>query len=255
VAGAALLGAGALLAFVLTRPAATTVPHLVGLHKTTIARVTSRDHLDAAFHTEFGSAPRGTAFSQHPGSGTRVSQGTRVSVLISAGPRPVAVPGLVGDGASQAAAALQAVGLLRNVTTVPAPGVAPGTVVAQQPSAPATAVPGSTVAVQEAEVPSWHAVTSVSGSSDGQSVPFRIRGDRWRVKYNMSYQGTCTFILICFGPHVTEQDLSTGTTIKSADMSTGNNTQTFQTGPGTYQLQVGAGEDSADWSATVEDLY
>jgi hypothetical protein len=38
-------------------------------------------------------------------------------------------------------------------------------------------------------------------------------------------------------------------------MGTGTNTQGYSTGPGEYQLQVQGGQDSADWSMTVQDLY
>jgi len=252
----ALVAAGGAVAFLATRPGHTTVPHFVGLHRHTIARVADRDHLQARFETRFASEPRGVAFSQRPESGQQVSVGTPVTVLISDGPQPVTVPNVIGDGASQASVALRAAGLYANVTTVPAPGVAPGTVTGEQPTPPATAAPGSTIAVQEAEVPSWHTVTTLSGSDDDQSVPFRIRGNRWQVTYNMNYQGTCTFFVICFGPHLSVQNVSTGSTVKSLGLSSGNNnTQGFQTGPGVYQLAVSAGEDSAAWSITVQDLY
>jgi beta-lactam-binding protein with PASTA domain len=219
--------------------------------------VADRDHLHARFQTRYAAnAPRGTAFSQDPPSGAQVPSGTPITVLISNGPRPVAIPNVVGKSSGDAKAAMQSVGLLVNVTTVPAPGQAPGTVVSQQPDAPATAVPGATVALQEAEVPSWHTVTSFSGSQDGQqSVPFRIRGDRWQVKYAMNYQGTCTFFVVCFGPHLDLQSITTGETVKTISMGTGDNTQGYSTGPGTYQLQVNAGQDSADWTVTVQDLY
>jgi hypothetical protein len=184
-----------------------------------------------------------------------VRDGTTVSLLVSKGPPPVAVPSVVGDGASGAVARLNALGLKSSVATVPAPGVAPGTVTAQQPQPPASASAGSSVSLQVAEVPSWHTVTTLSGAGSGRSVPFRIRGARWQVNYNMSYQGTCTFIVICFGPHLDVQNLSTGSNVKGTDLSSGPNTEGFQTGPGVYQLHVSSGMDSADWSMTVQDFY
>jgi hypothetical protein len=254
--GIAVLVVGAAGAFLASRPATTTVPRLTGLHEHTIRRLADRDHLRAHFQRRFASQPKGTSFAQNPQSGTQVNRNTPVTVLISAGPRPVAVPNVVGRGSSQASVAIHAAGLLTNVTTVAAPGVTPGTVVSQQPSAPATATPGSTIALQEAAVPSWHTVTSFSGTDGGQSVPFRIRGNRWQVRYDMQYQGTCTFFVICFGPHLAVQSTATGATVKGMDLATGNNnTQSFKTGPGVYQLQVSAGQDSADWSITVQDLY
>ncbi len=251
---AGLAGAAA-LALLLATPGRTTVPHLLGLRKGAIDSLTAHDHLRAVFHTRFADAERGTAFSQHPAAGARLRDGAAVTVAISAGPPPVAIPGLVGLDISAAAARLHADGLYDSVALVPAPGVAAGTVTGQQPSASASAPPGSTIALQVAEVPRWRTLTTFSGSGDGTSVPFRILGSSWQVLTHMSYQGTCTFIIVCFGPHLSIARLDSGPGVSGFDLSDGGGSQVFHSGPGTYELHVSAGQDSANWSVTIQDHY
>ena len=243
------------LALVLTRPGQATVPRLVGLRKAAIAATAARDHLHAVFHTRFAAFERGTAFAQHPSAGVHVPAGSEVALTISAGPPPVAVPGLVGLGVGAAAAHLQAAGLRDSVDTVPAPGTAAGTVTAESPSPPASAIPGSLVRLQVAETPRWRTLTTFAGGGDGQSVPFRILGSSWRVLTNMSYDGTCTFIIVCFGPHASVNRLDSGPGVSGFDLSDGTSAKVFDSGPGTYQLGVSSGEDSANWSITVQDYY
>jgi hypothetical protein len=133
---------------------------------------------------------------------------------------------------------------------VPAPGVTPGVVVRQSPTAGHQLKPGNTVELFAAEQPSWHQVTSFNG---GQSVPFQIRGTQWRIVYSMSYNGTCDFVFWCNGPG--GQVLGPGTN-KSFGLSTGSGkTRVFNTGPGIYQITIGGGWDNASWSVEVEDWY
>ncbi len=245
----------AALALLLTRPGQTTVPRLLGLRKATIAAEVGRDHLRAVFHTRFAAVERGTAFAQHPPAGSHVPAGTPIALMISAGPRPVAVPGVVGLDAGAAGTRLQASGLRDSIDTVPAPGVAAGTVTRESPPPAARAIPGSLVSLQVAETPRWRTLTTFSGGGDGQSVPFRILGSSWRAVTNMSYNGTCTFIIVCFGPHASVSRLDSGPAAGGFDLSDGSATKVFGSGPGTYQLGVSSGQDSANWSITVQDYY
>jgi hypothetical protein len=93
--------------------------------------------------------------------------------------------------------------------------------------------------------------------ADGRaSVPFTIRGSRWRIVYSMSYQGMCTFIVFCSGPSAQVADLRRSTTSGSFDLGEGDGqTRTFDSGPGLYQVKVSPGSDSASWSVQVQDYY
>ena len=77
---------------------------------------------------------------------------------------------------------------------------AAGIAIAQNPSSGTRVIDGATVHVVLSSGPQWRALTTFSGVDDGKSVPFRILGSKWRVNYSMSYEGSCTLLVVCFGP-------------------------------------------------------
>jgi PASTA domain len=233
------------------------VPALRGLRKASITTRMRRLHLRVAFDNGFSTtAPGGTAISQTPAAGTRVSDGATVRVVFSAGPPPVELPGLKGQSLAGAQNELQRLGLRASVTQVAAPGVGAGTVTHQSPAAGAELRPGFSVSLSVAEAPRWRSLTSLAGDGQGRSVPFRILGTRWRVLYSMGYQGTCTFILFCSGPSARVANLSSGADPAGFDLNDGSGqTQVFESGPGRYQITVSPGDDTARWSIQVQDYY
>ncbi|WP_334170500.1 Stk1 family PASTA domain-containing Ser/Thr kinase [Sinomonas sp.] len=92
-------------------------------------------------------AAPGTVMSQNPPAGTPVKHGTAVSLTVSKGPQPVAVPRVVGLGQDNAVAALQAAGLQPAIADAPVfdRNVPAGSVAAQTPAAGQNAPKGSTV--------------------------------------------------------------------------------------------------------------
>ena len=244
-----------LAARALTAPPTEALPQLHGMTEGQVAGKLKRVHLHAAFSHEYNQARPGTAFAQTPAPGTQVKQGSTITVAISRGPRPVAVPPLTGKSSATASATLRKAGLEPNVTTVESPGTTPGIVVRQEPTAGNKLKPHGTVALFVAEVPSWHAVTSFSaGSGSGHSVPFRIRGTQWRIVYSMSYNGTCDFVFFCNGPSAQVLGLGANPTNQSFDLGSGSSkTRVFKTGSGLYQIDVNPGWDDARWSIEVED--
>jgi hypothetical protein len=99
-------------------------------------------------------------------------------------------------------------------------------------------------------------LTTFSGVDDGESVPFHILGSKWKVTYRMAYEGSCTLLVLCFGPSADVDDLGTGSSFGSFELSEGENeTHTFNNGPGLYRLMISAGHDTARWSMNVEDYY
>ncbi len=237
--------------------ASTTVPELRGLPRGGVEARAERLHVRPAFSTRHSeTTATGIAIAQQPSPGTRTAAGSTVRVVLSAGPRPVRVPGVVGERSSSAGAEIADAGLRYGVTLVAAPGSKPGVVTHQSPRA-ATSVPhGSTVALSVAEAPRWRALTSFSGVDDGRSVPFRILGSRWRVRYSMDYEGTCTLLLVCFGPSAEAENLHGESSGGGFELGEGSSqTHTFDSGPGLYRLLVSGGHDSARWSMTVEDYY
>ena len=251
--GALLLGMVA-AAIVLGQRSEVRVPALNGLTRAKAAGEISSVGLRSLFGSRFSRAPKGTVIAQSPRYGVEVGKGTAVRIAVSAGPPPVEVPQLDGQSSAAAQAVLGSLGLHVGVTTVPAPGVTPGTVTSQSPAAGATMLPGSTVALSVAEVPRWRPLTTFTSDGSGRSVPFRIRGTRWRLVYSMSYQDMCTLIFFCSGPSANVA--GGGGNAGGFDLSQGNGqTQTFNSGAGTYQVTVSPGSDDAQWSMTVEDYY
>jgi PASTA domain len=232
------------------------VPALIHLRRSVIASRTERLGLKAAFTNRYSEAPRGTAIAQAPAPRARVSEGRQVHVVLSAGLAPVAIPQVVGQPSVQAQSALERLGLHPDVTLVAAPGVRPGTVNGQTPSAGSQASAHARISLSVAEVPQWRALTSITGSSAQTSVPFRIRGTRFRVLYSMGFQGTCTLLFICSGPRAEVANLSNGTTAAGFDLGDGSGQKrVVQSGPGLYQIRISPGSDTARWSIEVQDYY
>lgn len=131
---------------------------------------------------------------------------------------------------------------------------AAGIAIAQSPSPGRRVASGSIVHVVLSSGPRWRALTTFSGVDNGQSVPFRILGSKWRVVYRMSYEGTCTLLVVCFGPSAEVDNLTTGSSFNGFELGEGETeTHTFNSGPGLYRLTISGGHDSARWSMTVED--
>ncbi len=215
-----------------------------------------RLHLRPAFTRRFADAPAGLAVEQDPGPGARVSYGSLVRVVLSAGPPPVKVPDVTGLSAASAEGALAAGGLRYAVTLVGAPGASAGAVLAQSPAAAATVPAGTTVELSVKEAARWRELSTFKGSESGASVPVRILGSRWRVSYSMSYPGVCLLLVTCLGPSAEAQNLDTRETFGSFELGEGSGlTHTFDSGPGLYRVEVSAGQDSASWSMTIEDYY
>ena len=237
-------------------PGHLSVPELQGMTRGRIIGTAHHDGFHAAFTGRYSNRPRSTAIGQNPAPGTRVGDGATVQVVLSRGPRPVSVPPLVGASASSAETTLNGVKLRADVTQVPAPGAATGTITNQSPSAGTSVAPGSTVSLWAAEAPRLRPVTSFSSDGSGQSVPFQIRGSRWEITYSMGFQGTCTFIFFCSGPSAHVTNVGNGSTVDDFPLGDGSSEdRIFKSGPGVYQITVSPGEDSANWRIQVDDYY
>jgi serine/threonine-protein kinase len=243
-------------AFLTAGAARVRVPNLRGLTRAAITAKLSRAHLGFAIRSSYSFAPRGTGISQAPAPGTQIAEGASVTATLSAGPPPVAVPQIVGFSSGDAESSLRHLGLRAKAEQVPAPGVATGTVTGQTPSAGVKLLPGSSVSLSVAEAPRWRDLITFTDRDGRGSPPVRIRGSRWRIVYRMSYSGMCTFIFFCSGPSAQIVSSERGNHVTSFDLGDGDHQiQTFNTGPGVYQVMITPGNDSATWSAEVQDYY
>jgi serine/threonine-protein kinase len=250
------LAGGALAAFLLTAGARTTVPELRGLPRAGVEARARRLHVRPKLSRRYSGTVAGVAIAQDPAVGTRVADGSTVHVILSAGPPPVSVPGVVGQAAAVAQSVLARVGLRYATTFVAVPGSTPDVVVRQSPALAATVPRDSTVSLSVAEAPRWRPLTTFSGVDDGRSVQFRILGKQWKVTYSMAYEGTCLLLVACFGPSADARNVLTDSTFGGFELGEGNSqTHTFNSGPGRYRMEISGGHDSARWSMTVEDYY
>ena len=232
------------------------VPDLRGMTRAQISARLRRAHLHLGFRSRYSAKRLDTAIEQTPAPGTRVTEGSRVIALLSAGPPPVAVPRIVGFSSGDARRSLGQLGLHAAIHEVPAPGVAAGTVTGQTPAAGVKLRPGAAVTVSVAETPRWREVDTFTDQIGRASSPIRIRGTRWRIVYRLSYNGTCTFVFFCMGPTARVVSTDRGTTLTTFDLNEGSDqVRTFDSGPGVYQIEVAPGDDSANWSAQVQDYY
>jgi beta-lactam-binding protein with PASTA domain len=245
-----------LAALLLAPPAKVRVPQLGGRTRAAVTETLHRLHLRSAFTSRFDSARAGRAIAQSPSPAARVTEGSTVRVTLSAGPPPVEVPRLVGQSASSARSVLASLGLNVHVTSVPSPGTAPGTITGQSPQPGRYLRPHGRVSLDAAETPQWRSLTSFGGTDGGQSVPFRIRGTRWRVAYHMSFVGTCTLVFFCDGPSAQIVRAGSGATVGEFGMNDGGEqTQVVPSGPGLYQVRITPGSDTTRWSLQIADYY
>ncbi len=243
-------------AVALAPPGQVRVPALHGLSRAAILAKTRRLSLRPAFSTRYSPAPPGTAIGQTPAPGARVDDGSVVRVSLSNGPPPIQVPRVTGQSSSPASAILSSLGLTVHVTSVPAPGVQPGVVTGQSPSAGHYVRPRAAIVLTVAETPRWRPLTSFAATGGGQSVPFTIRGTQWRVVYRMGFDGLCTLIFFCDGPTAQVIGLKDGSTIAQFGLNDGDDqTRVIHSGPGLYQVRITPGGDTASWSVAVQDYY
>ncbi len=103
-------------------------------------------HLIVTGESFSATRPTGQIISQTPNDG-KLKQGSTISVVISEGPAPVAVPGVTGDTQAKATAALAARGLkLGKVNSATSLTVPAGEVISQTP-ARGDLIPGQSVAI------------------------------------------------------------------------------------------------------------
>jgi serine/threonine-protein kinase len=117
----------------------------------------------------FSEEPVGTVVAQAPEAGVKVRQGSEVRINVSQGPRPVAVPNVVGRSYDGAAAALTAAGFIFGRVDVDS-NDPQGTVVAQDPAAGTSQPPSTKIILSVSKGPATTAVPDVEGLDRGSGV-------------------------------------------------------------------------------------
>jgi serine/threonine-protein kinase len=144
------------------------LPALSGLTATQATAAVRADkfHLRVLRHRSSTTVPSGQVLRQIPAAGTRLKEGSKVSVIVSSGPPLVAVPSLtaVTGDCPAVVAALTAAHLQSACTdTTNSTTVAKGTVISWTPTGQATE--GSTVTVVVSAGPPTETIPSLTGAT------------------------------------------------------------------------------------------
>ena len=115
--------------------------------------------------------PAGSVISQTPAMGTLVARGSAVALIVSKGPKPVAVPDVKGETQTAAQATITAAGLTVDTTTEAySDTIPPGSVISQTPAMDTLVAPGSAVALVVSKGPEPVAVPDVKGETQAAAV-------------------------------------------------------------------------------------
>ncbi len=145
-------------------PARIAVPRVVGLQAPAALVALRRAGLTGTTRGAFSEKPANRVVAQSPAPGARVRRGGTVTLAVSKGRKPVAVPDVTGQQVAAALDTLRVQGLRANVVRVPS-DQAPGQVLAQHPKGGATAPSGSAVRLNVATTASSGQATTTAPAS------------------------------------------------------------------------------------------
>ena len=145
------------------------VPGVIGDQATDAVASITELGLKADVHQINSDKETGTVTGQDPPAGTRVVKGTRVRINVSQGPKPIAIPPVVGVPYEQAAAQLQGAGFAVARSDVDSNDPR-GTVVRQDPGANSLAAKGSTVTLLVSKGPTQSVIPDVSSQSRSGAI-------------------------------------------------------------------------------------
>ncbi|MBW8741663.1 MAG: PASTA domain-containing protein [Acidobacteria bacterium] len=158
----------------------TTVPSVEGLSSTDAVSRLADAKLKAKVVQVSSDKESGTVIAQTPTAGASVDQGSLVTVKVSKGPQPVAVPNVVGASFATASSQLQAAGFAVARKDVQSNQPA-NTVVAQSPQTGSSVNPGSTITLSVSKGPKTSAVPDVT-SQDQASAQEQLSASGFRVR-------------------------------------------------------------------------
>jgi beta-lactam-binding protein with PASTA domain len=145
------------------------VPSVIGEKDTdAVAKLTERGLKVDVHHVNSDKEP-GTVTGQFPKAGARVFKGEKVRINVSQGPKPIAVPPVVGQPIESAAGTLQGAGFAVARRDVEA-SAAKGIVVQMDPPANSLVAPGSTITLFVSKGPKEATVPDVTSFSRADAI-------------------------------------------------------------------------------------
>ena len=151
-----------------TGPKKVDVPNVVGQNRDQAVSALTSAGLKPNVVPVNSLEPVNTVLATAPKAGTEVLEGTAVRVNVSSGPKPVAVPNVIGSAFETAQSTLQGVGfaVARNDVDDPA---AAGTVVGQNPAAGTQQSKGSVITLQVSSGPKTSQVPDVTSQTEADA--------------------------------------------------------------------------------------
>jgi serine/threonine-protein kinase len=147
--------------FVSTGPPTTEVPDVRGRSRDDAVAALTAAKLKPNVHEVNSNEPQNTVIAQDPKPGDVVEEGTTVRINVSAGPKPIGVPSVLGQPYESALAQLQGAGFA--VARRDADSNQPaGTVIDQSPAGGETAPKGATITLTVSRGPQTVAVPDVT---------------------------------------------------------------------------------------------
>ncbi len=244
-------GAGAYALTLVNRPPTLYgAPNVVSLTLAQAKSSISRSQLSmgSVSYRSDPSIPSGSVISERPFPGSKLKQHSQISLVVSTGPAPVAVPNVVGASLEVADYTLVTAGLSSNVSTQYSETVPNGFVISQTPSSGTLKI-GSVVTIVESKGPQPRTVPNLIGDSQsaadsalsgiglvassstaysdtvasGQVISQSVAAG------NMVARGTTVTFVVSLGPHlVVVPDLTTAslnqakTTLAGVGLTIGN---------------------------------
>ncbi len=165
--------------FVSTGAPKVSVPSVVGKQATDAVAALTQIGLKADIHNVNSGEQTNTVTGQDPKPGTRLTVGEKVRINVSQGPKPVAVPPVVGSPYESAAGQLQGAGFA--VARVDEDSDQPkGVVIRMSPAANSLAGPGSTVTLYVSKGPATSSVPDVTSFARSDAIA-TLRNSGFRV--------------------------------------------------------------------------
>jgi eukaryotic-like serine/threonine-protein kinase len=152
-----------------TGPRKLDVPNVVGRNRDEAVATLTGEGLEPNVVEVNSLQPVGTVLATAPKAGTEVIEGTTIRVNVSKGPKPVAVPNVVGSPFESAESQLRGLGFAVASEEVESDEPA-GVVVGQNPAAGAQAAKGSAVTLQVSAGPTTSQIPDVTSQTEGDAA-------------------------------------------------------------------------------------
>jgi eukaryotic-like serine/threonine-protein kinase len=167
--------------YVSTGPPKVTVPSVVGETLDKALADLQEAKLKGKVQRVESDKPDGQVVSQRPTAGATADEGSQVTIRVSKGPRPVAVPNVIGSSFETASSTLQAQGFAVARGTDVDSNEPKGTVVDQSPGAGTFQNPGTTITLRVSKGPTTSTVPDVTSRSQSDAQA-QLRASGFRVR-------------------------------------------------------------------------